>query len=78
MIMTKKNLKNTCIPAYSNCNLEFKWKELKFTTYFLEYSTMFGVYHPYPKTTFYFYLFTQYLDANITLRFLYGSMDCIY
>ena len=65
-----KILKNNCIHAYSNCNLEFKWKELKFTTYCLEYSTMFGVYHPYPKTTFYFYLLTQKLDARITLRFL--------
>ena len=24
----KKYLKNTCIPAYNNCNLEFKWKEI--------------------------------------------------
>ena len=28
----KNNIKNTCIPAYSNCNLEFKWKEIKFTS----------------------------------------------
>ena len=65
-----KILKNNCIPTYSNYNLEFKWKELKFTIYCLEYSTMFGVYHPYPKTTFYFYMFTKKLDARITLRFL--------
>ena len=29
MIMMKI-LMNTCIYAYSNCNLEFKWKEIKF------------------------------------------------
>ena len=62
-------LMNACIPVYSNCNLDFRWKEIQFTSWCLNYSILFGVYHNY----LHYRVYTQHsLNTNqITFTFNY-------